>query len=274
MPEFKKKFLFTDLDDTLLNKNKEITSENRAAINIALSAGHKIVLSSGRPLCTILPVAEKLELDIPGCYIICFNGSMIYDCGAGKPIFVNPVSQGDASYVFKAAKKAGIHVHTYDDDGLVTPELNKEIDWYEERTGIEIKLDPNLPETLTWDPVKVIFLEIEDHDRLEAFKQQLMPWAEGKVDLFYSGPELLECVSKGMSKGAAVKWLVEYLGGHMENTVAAGDAENDIPMLQAAAIGCAMKNATDACKAAADYITENDCENSGVAEIIRNFIIN
>ena len=55
--------------------------------------------------------------------------------------------------------------------------------------------------------------------------------------------------------------------------MAAGDQENDISMIEASAVGAAMKNATDAVKASADYITENDCNHSGVAEILRKFIL-
>ena len=65
----------------------------------------------------------------------------------------------------------------------------------------------------------------------------------------------------------------ELLQIPLANTVAAGDQENDISMIEAAAVGAAMKNATDAVKASADYITENDCNHSGVAEILRKFIL-
>ena len=42
--------LFTDLDGTLLDDHKDLTFENREAISQALSAGHKIVITTGRPL--------------------------------------------------------------------------------------------------------------------------------------------------------------------------------------------------------------------------------
>ena len=38
------RILFTDLDGTLLNDNKEISEGNRAAVEEALAAGHKIVV--------------------------------------------------------------------------------------------------------------------------------------------------------------------------------------------------------------------------------------
>ena len=56
------KIFFTDLDGTLLNDRKEITPGNRAAISEALSAGHKIVIATGRPLASARIQAERLGL--------------------------------------------------------------------------------------------------------------------------------------------------------------------------------------------------------------------
>ena len=50
------KIFFTDMDDTLLNSEKQVTQENRNAIQEALLAGHKIVCNTGRPLSGFLPI--------------------------------------------------------------------------------------------------------------------------------------------------------------------------------------------------------------------------
>ena len=50
-----------------------------------------------------------------------------------------------------------------------------------------------------------------------------------------------------------------------------GDERNDIPMIRAAGIGAAMRNGHEEAKAAADYVTQKDCNHSGVAEVIRKF---
>lgn len=76
-----------------------------------------------------------------------------------------------------------------------------------------------------------------------------------------------------LTKGSAVRFLCEYTGIPLCNTIAAGDAENDISMIRAAHIGCAMKNAEEEVKQAADYITENDNNHDGVAEIIHKFVL-
>ena len=59
----------------------------------------------------------------------------------------------------------------------------------------------------------------------------------------------------------------------MSCTVAAGDAMNDLPMIEAAAVGAAVANADPRVKAIADYVTELDHNEGAVAEIIGKFIL-
>lgn len=66
--------------------------------------------------------------------------------------------------------------------------------------------------------------------------------------------------------------LCNELNVHVKNSVAAGDEENDISMIKAAAVGVCMANGSPVVKECADYITENDNNNDGVAEIIERFI--
>lgn len=80
------KIFFTDMDDTLLNSEKQVTKENMDAISEALAAGHKIVFNTGRPLSGFLPILKELGFDREGCYAIAFNGGLIYDCAAKKTL--------------------------------------------------------------------------------------------------------------------------------------------------------------------------------------------
>ena len=121
----KTRILFTDIDDTLLNAKKEITPEVDAAIRRALDAGHKIVISTGRPLAGALPIVRRLHLDTDGCYAITFNGALIWDCGAGKPLYKNTITKEEAAYIFHKAKEAHFHVQTYDSENILTPADDK-----------------------------------------------------------------------------------------------------------------------------------------------------
>ena len=83
----------------------------------------------------------------------------------------------------------------------------------------------------------------------------------------------MEYTPAGVSKGSAVRNLCQYLGIPLEHAVAVGDEWNDISMIQAAGIGAAVKNAVDAVKEAADYVTQRDHNLDAVAEVIDRFLL-
>lgn len=77
----------------------------------------------------------------------------------------------------------------------------------------------------------------------------------------------------GINKGNSIKWMSEYLNIPMEHTIAVGDAENDITMLETAAVGAVMKNANAQMKQYGNYITEKTNNEGGVAEVIQKFML-
>ena len=52
-----------------------------------------------------------------------------------------------------------------------------------------------------------------------------------------------------------------------------GDEENDITMIEAAAVGVCMANGRPAVKECADVITAQDNDHDGIAEVIDRFIL-
>ena len=75
------------------------------------------------------------------------------------------------------------------------------------------------------------------------------------------------CAADG-GKEQGIMHLLERYGLKREEIVAFGDAENDIEMLQYAGIGVAMGNATEAAKAAADYVTA-DIDDDGIWKALK-----
>lgn len=268
------KLLFLDLDGTLLDRSKHLPEENRQAISRARAQGHKVILCSGRPLCTIKSLVSTLELDGPGCYVISYNGGQIYDTHEQKTLYKATLTQEQVTYLFEEAHKDDIHVQTYDSQNLLVNERDRETEFYVNTTGISCRVVPNLPEQLEELPVKVLMTDLDTKERMDALRERITPTLSGKVDCFYSSDQFLEFVPAGVNKGAAVQWLSRYLGVTRENTYAVGDSENDIPMIQAVGHGFAMANATEAVKAVASSVTKRDCDHAGVAEIIEEFIIN
>lgn len=265
--------LFTDLDGTLLTDSKELTKENQDAIREAIEAGHKVVISTGRPLAGATAQARALHLDGEGCYIICFNGGEIYDCAARKSLYRKCVPFDEVRYVFDLAHKRGLHIQTYDRNHVIGEENRKEIFDYSSVYGLPAKVVPDVISCLPEEPCKMLAIDEENHENLVRFQKELLPWAEGKLDLFFSHPMLLELVPTGVSKGAAIGILCDRLGIPISEAVAVGDAENDIPMIRAAGIGAVMCNGEAHTLSFADYVTTNDNNHSGVAEVIRRFLL-
>ena len=81
------KILFADLGRTLLCDDKSISEKNRAAIQKMLERGHYFVLATGRPVESGRIVVKDLGLTSPGCYMIAFNGAVIYDCAADRVLY-------------------------------------------------------------------------------------------------------------------------------------------------------------------------------------------
>ena len=82
----------------------------------------------------------------------------------------------------------------------------------------------------------------------------------------------LEFTRADANKGVGLRKLAEILGVNPDATMAIGDTENDLAIIEAAGIGVAMENATDAVKARADYVTTTNTKD-GVAAAIEHFIL-
>jgi hydroxymethylpyrimidine pyrophosphatase-like HAD family hydrolase len=97
--------LFLDLDGTLLNDQKEVTPGNRRAIGEALRRGRRIVVTSGRPLKSSMAQARRLGLAGDGCYVIAYNGAVIYDCREERAIFRQALNPEDLYRVYDEAAR-------------------------------------------------------------------------------------------------------------------------------------------------------------------------
>ena len=135
---------------------------------------------------------------------------------------------------------------------------------------VETQLDQVLPHA----PFKLIAIALEDTERLEKLRATLEASELGQeVTCAFSHPQYLEIYSRKAGKGNALQNLCKALHVHIRNSVAAGDEENDISMIEAAAVGVCMANGNPVVKEHADYVTENDNNHDGIAEIIDKYII-
>lgn len=267
------KILFTDLDETLLDEDKAICRENREKITQMLEQGHYFVITTGRPVATGKIVVKELGLTMPGCYMAAFNGSVIYDCAAQRILAQRTIPLYAAKEILDEAHKAGIYVHSYQQDIILTEEHSPELDFYLDNARMEYQLVPDIYSRLQNEPNKIILIDLQGDKRLLEFQSQHEEKFREFSNSFFSRNEFLEYCPKDTDKGSAVAYISQFLGVPIENTVGAGDERNDIPMIKAAHIGIAVKNAHPEVKEAADYITEKDSSHGAIAEVIDKFIL-
>lgn len=267
------KILFTDLDGTLLDSQKNISPLNQAAIQAALDAGHKIVIATGRPLVSAIAQSKALGLTHNGCYTIAYNGACIYDFHTEKIVYSKTFPKKYLRTVFDQAYQANLHVQTYSDEGILSEYETEALKQYSQITKVPYKIVKDVTQALNSDPYKIIVIDYENPQTLKDFRIQIAPHIEGKLQEFFSEVCYLEFTALNLSKGIAIEHLCDYLQIPIQNTVAVGDAENDIPMLEKAAVGAVMANAGDEIKKHGNYITKADNNHSGVAEVIQKFIL-
>ena len=131
-------------------------------------------------------------------------------------------------------------------------------------------------------PVIDIGPDFPDREKIPAFNKILLISADSAVtdvlsadpdlEVISSGPTFFDVMPGGVTKGKALLSLAEYLGIPASATFAIGDSDNDLSMIEAAAYGIAMGNATENCKKAASYITSN-CDSLGFAKAVDEYVI-
>lgn len=268
------KAFFLDMDGTLLNNQKEITLENRTAIQSALTMGHRIIISSGRTLNSIAALAKRLNLDNPGCYWIACNGAAIYDCGQKRVLLRRNLPMISLYALFDEAKRRELYIQTYDEDGVLVEVGNDTAmtERYCAETLMQYRVISDVRRDVVKEPEKALIIDYSGREKTEPMRQWIVTALAGQADSYYSSAYYLEVVAAGVDKGRALADVCGFLGIPIRNAVAVGDEANDITMLRTAGQGVAMANAQAEVKAAADFITERDNNHSGVAEIIEQVL--
>lgn len=263
-----KNLLFTDIDGTLLRDDNTLSELMKKALLRMTDAGHRLILTSGRPLPAILNVCEEAELHFPNMIIISNNGGLIYDQENGKTLFETRLSQADVAYITTRAKEAGIHIQGYTQSHIVALEMDDELRFYTRRIHMPIKYVKDIAAALPGGSYKLQTIHLTNHEALVRFRDSLTDYCGDRISMVFSNEHYLEILPADADKGRALKFVTDYLTFPHSHTFAAGDAPNDISMLEAAHTGIAMRNATDGVKAHANLVTAMDNNGDGLLEII------
>lgn len=264
------RILFCDFDGTLANEKKEVTPATKEAIERFVSGGNIFVLSSGRAMSDVKALARRLNLCYPRQFLSAYNGAELYSCEEDTTFFRKTLPADIVREVMELCRARGIYCHTYDGDQIVGFADTRETKYYTDRVKMPVRLSEDPAGDLSEEPCKCLAIHLENQEdhALESLAAELNGRFKDVLHTVMSNPWYLEIDPACATKAYSLEWLCRHLGVEPANTIAAGDAQNDNPMLQAAGIGIGMCNGLSAnpqMKEAADVITKLDNEHDGLA---------
>lgn len=267
----RKNLLFTDMDGTLLRNDCTISPAMRSALNKMTAAGHHLILSSGRPLPSILEVRDKEQINYPNMLILSNNGALVYDCDRDCNLLECRICQKDIAYIVAKAEERGLHIHGYTAREIVCHGMNAELKFYTSRIHLPLICVDDIADYLPDGCFKLQSIHLTDRSVLEAFRESLLDYCGDRIQMIFSNDQYLEILPAEAGKGNALRFIADHLHAPISHTFASGDAENDLSMLEAAGTGIAMANATDAVKEVAQIVTKKTNHEDGLIEIIEKY---
>ena len=275
------KLVALDLDGTLFDNSSRISERNLTAIRSITDKGIHVVISTGRPF-------EGIPFDqIKGTgsnYAITANGSGIYEISTGKCLYENAMDEELVTPILNFLLTRDIHMDAFIGGKGYTPIQCVE-------TAQKLTVPSSIKNYIITTRTRLDnILQFIHENQLKVQKMTLnfYPAADGTLidretvrKFLVSNPSIttvcggynnLEFTRADANKGVGLRKLAEILGVNPDATMAIGDTENDLAIIEAAGIGVAMGNATDAVKARADYVTTTNTKD-GVAAAIEHFIL-
>ncbi|MEG1902928.1 MAG: Cof-type HAD-IIB family hydrolase [Bacteroidales bacterium] len=265
------KILVLDLDGTLTNDKKEITSATKDILIKAQEQGTIIVLASGRPTYGIVPLADELELDRFGGYILAYNGGTIINWKTKETIHSSVLDMEMISPAYEMARRHGMEILSYIGKDIIseTPD-NKYVQYEAMLTRMPVRKVDHFCNAIMQPVPKCLI--VGDAVELALLEKKMQDKYGDRMNIYRSEAFYLELNPLAIDKANSLRMLLKYLNLSKDEMIACGDGFNDLSMIEFAGLGVAMANAKQPVKDVADFITLSN-EEDGVAYAVEKFIL-
>ena len=270
------KLIACDLDETLLNTEKEICEENIRAIKKAEEEYQvRFVPATGRGYTCIDNVLHTLGVyDTENEFTISNNGGVVTENKDYKELSFHALPFPLAKKLFAFGYEKDVCIQVFTAKDVYAFHLNdEERKWLFSFKPDSIECEEDNIEFLKDVPITKILFQNTNVPYLHELAKELEPMSD-EVSISFSSNRYMELNLFGVDKGLGLRDLCNYLGIDLSETIAIGDNFNDIGMLREAGLAVAVENAVDEITAMCDYVCKKDHNNGAVAEVIERFIFN
>ncbi len=259
--------LVSDVDGTLVRKDKSLADATVAAVRTLTQAGLPVTLISARPPSGMHWLADRLDLGGP---FGAFNGGVLFKrdrCVIARHCLDRRVAEA----MIALFRDAGITCWVFADDQWLSSSGDDPHNPGEEKAS-------NIPPIITGDfsaklaRIDKIVGVSDDHALLVELETRAKAIAGADATIARSQPYYLDVTAPLANKGDGVAFLAEAFGVPLDQVAVIGDQANDLPMFARAGLSIAMGQAPPAVKSEAMLATDsNDAD--GVAGAITRIIL-
>lgn len=225
-----------------------------------------MIVATGRMYRSVRPYLELAGIDDP---VICYQGAAVVDPRDDTFLLHEPIPLELARETVAALEELGFPPNVYVADELVVAAHTPYSRAYAEFQHLPVKAVGDLLAWLHQAPTKLV--AVGEPDVLETLRRRLGERFGERLHMTTSLPHLLELGSPAVSKGSGLAFVTALLGLDATRTVAFGDGENDVELLDEAGFGIAVERAHPRLRERADWICPGP-EHEGVAAVIHAYL--
>jgi Cof subfamily protein (haloacid dehalogenase superfamily) len=256
----------SDVDGTLLTKDKVLTDRAKAAVRRLHEAGIGFTIVSSRPTIGMGFLIEPLAITLP---VGAFNGSSIVDARL-KPIEQHLIAPAVAQRSLDVLDAFGVDIWLFSNERWYTRNPAGE---YVPHEKLAIKADPTIVTDFTphlTEACKIVGAS-SDAALLQRCEVAMREAVGREATAVRSQTYYLDVTPPGHDKGTFVDTRARRLGIPAAAVATIGDMENDLPMFAKSGISFAMGNAADGIKQHATHVTDSN-ERDGFAAAIETVL--
>lgn len=262
------KMIVTDLDGTLLNENKMVSSNTKNYLKKIKDNGHIVCIDTGRNI-------ERAKYAIVNTdfvnYIIANNGALIFDVENNKWLFKSKIKDIIVKELFLK------YINTFDDFEINTVDYIYRYILQNEINVPFVKNITNINDFISKiKDVYNITISFKNESTINTFLEDIKNNYNEIYSFImqdsFSDKKWITLMNNGVSKFNGIKIVSNYINIDNSEIIAFGDGLNDIDMIKNVGMGVAMKNALKEIKDVAKDITKSDNTNEGVIKYLEDVI--
>jgi Cof subfamily protein (haloacid dehalogenase superfamily) len=258
------KALAVDLDGTALLPDSSMGERTVRCLNGLVARGIQVMICTGRAIESSQRYYSAIGASGP---MVFFNGAEVAEVPNIKVISYNLMSLDVVDYGIDLARSMDIHYQVFFPprdstwEALLIDKQRPEAEMYRSHTGIihvvtDLKAEITKPEVK--GAIKAMFIcDPALHDEI---RRKMSGHFGDSIYIARSYPTFLEIMNAGVSKGEGLKTAMKCRGLKMEELIAFGDEENDLPMFDVAGFSAAPSGSKEKVREAADFVFGSNAE--------------